>query len=177
MFVGANNYHQRGESIMSQGVLPYQYQGQLRESGMTALGGLPVYLDLAQVSGLSQSIRRHVRVREGSQGWTDAQMVTSLILLQLAGGECVDDLRILEGDEGFGRLLRRVEWHGLGRRARRELERRWRKDRSSCVPSPSSAVRYLAAFHDPSQEVLREAGKAFLPVPNGALRELGMVNL
>ena len=48
---------------MSQGVLPYQYQGQLRESGMTALGGLPVYLDLAQVSGLSQSIRRHVRVR------------------------------------------------------------------------------------------------------------------
>ena len=72
---------------MSQGVLPYQYQGQLRESGMTALGGLPVYLDLAQVSGLSQSIRRRVRVREGSQGWTDAQMGTSLILLRLAGSE------------------------------------------------------------------------------------------
>ena len=38
---------------MAQGVLPYQYQGQMRESGMTALGGLPVYLDLAQVAGLS----------------------------------------------------------------------------------------------------------------------------
>ena len=84
---------------MSQGVLPYQYQGQMRESGMTALGGLPVYLDLAQVAGLSRSVARYVSARAGSQGWTDAQMVMSLILLQLAGGECVDDLRILEGDE------------------------------------------------------------------------------
>ena len=130
---------------------------------MTALGGLPVYLDLTQVAGLSRSVERYVSSRTGSQGWTDAQMVMSLILLPLAGGECVDDLRILEGDEGFGRLLRRVEWHGLGRRARRELERRWRKDRSRCVPSPSSVFRYLASFHDPSQEVLREAGKAFIP--------------
>ena len=161
---------------MTQGVLPYQYQGQMRESGMTALGRLPVYLDLAQVAGLSQSVARYVSARSGSQGWTDAQMVMSLILLQLAGGECVDDLRILEGDEGFGRLLRRVECHGLGRRARRELDRRWRRDRSRCVPSPSSAFRYLASFHDPSQEGLREAGKAFIPVPNGALRGLGMVN-
>lgn len=86
---------------MSQGVLPYQYQVQDGEFGMTALGGLPVWLDLAQVAGLSDAIGRHVRARGGSQGWTDAQVVTALILLQLAGGECVDDLRVLEADEGF----------------------------------------------------------------------------
>lgn len=161
---------------MSQGVLAYQYQGQTGGSGMTALGGLPVWLDLSQAAGLSQSIGRHVRVREGSQGWTDAQMVTSLILLQLAGGDCVDDLRVLEGDEGFGRLLRRVEHHGKARRERRELERRWRKDRVRAVPSPSSVFRYLSAFHDAGQESLRVEGRAFIPSPNAALGGLGLVN-
>lgn len=161
---------------MAQGVLPYQYQGQSIGCGMTALGGLPVWLDLAQAAGLSQSIGRHLHVRSGTQGWTDAQMVTSLVLLQLAGGDCVDDLRVLEGDEGFGRLLRRVEHHGLARHARRELERRWRKDRVRSVPSPSSVFRYLSAFHDPVSEGLRVAGRAFIPSRNEALSGLGRVN-
>lgn len=133
------------------------------------MGGLPVWLDLAQVAGLSASIGRHLQVRAGSQGWTDSQMVMSLILLQLAGGDCVDDLRVLEGDEGLGRLLRRVEHHGLPRRERRELERRWRKERVRAVPSPSAVFRYLSAFHDASQEGSRVEGKAFIPGANEAL--------
>ena len=28
----------------------------------------------------------------------------SLVLLNLAGGDCVEDLRVLEGDEGFARV-------------------------------------------------------------------------
>lgn len=161
---------------MAQGVLPYQYQDQMKESGMTALGGLPVWLDLAQVAGLSQSIGRQLHIRAGSQGWTDSQMMMSLILLQLAGGDCVDDLRVLEGDEGFCRLLRRVEHHGLPRRERRDLERRWRKERVRGVPSPSAVFRYLSSFHDPRQEELRVEGKAFIPAPNESLHGLGRVN-
>ena len=63
---------------MSQGVLPFQYEEEKKSSGMTALAGLPAYLDLAQVAGLAKCIGRHVRVREGGQGWSDSQMVTSL---------------------------------------------------------------------------------------------------
>lgn len=155
---------------MTQSLLPYQYQAQDKNSGMTALSGLPLFLDLFRASGLFESISRHLCVRSSSQGFTDTQMVTSLLLLQLAGGECIDDLRILEADEGFSRLLHGVEHHGLPRRVRRELERRWRKVRTRTVPSPSSVFRYLSAFHDPAQEALRVAGKAFIPAPNGALR-------
>jgi hypothetical protein len=75
---------------------------------MTALAGLPVYLDLAHVMGLSRSVEKHLAVRASSRGWTDAQVVTSLVLLKLAGGDCVDDLDILETDEGFCRVLRRT---------------------------------------------------------------------
>lgn len=155
---------------MPQTLLPYQYQAQEKHSGMTALSGLPLFLDLFRASGLFDSISRHLGVRSSSQGFTDTQMVTALILLQLAGGECIDDLRILEADEGFSRLLHHVEHYGVPRRVRRELERRWRKARTRTVPSPSSAFRYLSAFHDPSQEVLRVEGKALIPASNDALR-------
>lgn len=162
--------------MVSQGALPFKFKAESRRSGMTALAGLPLYLELASVADLSRSIDRHVLIRRGSQGWTDGQMVLSLILLNLAGGDCVDDLRALEGDEGFGLVLRRVEWHGRPRRERRELERRWRRERIRSVPSPSAAFRYLAGFHDAGQEKLRVSGKAFIPAANAALAGLPLVN-
>ena len=68
---------------MPQGALPYKYEEEKQASGMTALAGLPVYLDLASVLGLGDHIRARMHVRE-SQGWTDEQMILSLALLNLA---------------------------------------------------------------------------------------------
>ena len=106
---------------MAQGVLPFQYAGEKSTTGMTALAGLAAYLDLWQVAGLNQSIRRHLGVNQGRQGLTDAQMVTSLALLNLAGGECVEDLGLLEKDEGLGRVLRLAETQGMRPRERQAM--------------------------------------------------------
>jgi len=84
---------------MAQGVLPYKYEQENQTSGMTSLAGLPIYLDLASVLNLGESIARHLHIK--MQGWTDEQIVMSLILLNLAGGDSVDDLRLLAADEGF----------------------------------------------------------------------------
>ena len=86
---------------MAQGLLPFKYAIERTGAGMTALGGLPLYMDLGKVMGLTQSIRRHVKVREEGQGWTDVQMITGLVLLNLAGGEHVEDMGVWEGEEGF----------------------------------------------------------------------------
>ena len=59
---------------MSQGVLPFQYEEEKRSTGMTALAGLPLYLDLAGVTGLARSIGRHVRLREGARAGAIAPM-------------------------------------------------------------------------------------------------------
>ena len=59
MFVDMTNRHQRGASIMKQGVLPFQYEEEKSSTGMTALSGLPAYLELAQAAGLRSSIERH----------------------------------------------------------------------------------------------------------------------
>ena len=143
---------------MAQGALPFKYERQRQSGGMTALAGLPVYLDLAHVMGLSRSVEQHLSVRGSGRGWTDSQVVTSLVLLNLAGGDCVDDLDILEADEGFCRVMRRAYMQGMSRQARRALERRWVKEGRRSVPSPSSAFRYLSAFHDSEQDKLRQPG-------------------
>lgn len=160
---------------MAQGLLPFDYVEE-KKTGATALAGLPLYLELAQVAGLFQSVQEHLKVREGDQGWTDSQMVSSLVLLNLAGGDCVDDLKVVEKDEGFCQVLRKAELHGLRRKERRALEKRWRKERWRSVPSPSAVFRYLAAFHDAEQEKQRQPGKAFIPWPNVHLRGLVEVN-
>lgn len=64
---------------MRQGELPYQYIPERSESGMTSLAGLPAYLDLLHVMGLRESIDSRVRVRAGSQGWSDSDVIVSLI--------------------------------------------------------------------------------------------------
>ena len=158
---------------MSQGVLGFKYEEEKHDTGMTGLAGLPVYLDLIQAMGLSDLIGSHLQVKQ--RGWTDAQMVLSLMLMNIAGGDCVEDLSKLEKDEGFCRILRRVEQQGMRRSARREMERRWRKERWRSVPAPSSVFRYLSAFHDLAQEKKRVEGKAFIPVPNVHVRGVAKV--
>jgi hypothetical protein len=125
---------------MPQGILPYKYEEEKRDSYMTAIAGLPLYLDLAFALGLPESVERNLSLRP-HQGWTDSEMVLSLMFLALAGGECVDDLKILEADKGFCRILERID--GVH-------SSRWRKRKSRTVPSPSSVFRYLAdADHAP----------------------------
>ena len=126
--------------------------------------------------GMSKSIQRHLKIRESGQGWTDNQIVLSLVLLNLAGGDCVDDIKMLEADDGFCEVLKKAEIHGLKRKVRRTMLRRWRKEKTRTVPSPSSIFRYLARFHDIEQERLRQPGKAFIPAPNEHLQGLVKIN-
>jgi len=170
VFALNKNHHQRGEGIMSQGILGFKYEEENHDTGMTGLAGLPIYLDLMHGMGLPELIGQHLQVKE--RGWTDAQIVSSLILMNLAGGDCVEDLGKVEKDEGFCRILRWVGHRGIKRRERRALERRWRKEQKRSVPSPSSAFRYLSAFHDGEQQKKRVEGKAFIPVTNKHLRGL-----
>jgi hypothetical protein len=117
-----------------------------------------------------------VQVRQGNQGWTDEQMIMALVLLNLAGGDCVDDLRVLEGDEGFCQVLRELEFCGRTRSEKRALARRWRKQRTRTLPSPTSMRDYLELFHEPEREGIREPHEAFIPEPSRLLAALVQLN-
>jgi len=62
----------------------------------------------------------------GEQGWRDRQHELALVYLKLAGGDCIEDVRLLEAYAGLGRMVREAEKYGLSRPERRELQRRFR---------------------------------------------------
>jgi len=162
--------------MMTQGELAFKYEEDKQGVGMTGMAGIGAYLDLACRSGMVRSIEQHVKARKGGQGWTDTETVLSLMMLNLVGGECVEDIDRLESDEGFCRLLKKTLSHGLSRKGCRRLRKRWRKEKTRSVPSRSSVFRYLAEFHDQGQELLRKPGKAFIPETNEVLKGLCKVN-
>lgn len=162
--------------MSKQGILSYRVEEDSARLNLTGLAGLGPYLDLICASGLAGSIHRNLTIRADGQGWTDVQIVASLLMLNLAGGECVDDLDNLESDEGFGELIRCFEKAGLARGVRREMSKRWRKPRTRDIISSNVARRYLSAFHDAEEEKHRVPGRALIPRANENLRALRRVN-
>ncbi len=160
--------------MLAQGILGFQYELDRSNGGLTSLGGLPLYLELAQASGLGAAIRREVSVA-GRQGWLDLQMVLAVIFLHLSGGDCVEDLERLEQDSGFARVLCAVERAMFSRAERRSLKLRWRRRRERMVPSPSALSGWLARFHDPASAPA-VAGSAVIPAVPASLRGLWRVN-
>ncbi len=161
--------------MMPQGFLPFQYEKEHSGVGFTAQAGLPLYLDLAKVVKIHRLIERQFSHLGPTQGWTVIQQILAVVLLNLAGGDCVDDLDRLNDDSGFGKILRQAEVFRFGRRKRRALERHWRKERTRSVPSPAAAHWFLALFHNPESEAERLEGVAFIPQPNEMLQ--GLTNL
>ena len=160
--------------MVAQGVLGFQYESDSSGTGLTSLAGLPLYLDLIHASGLAAAIRQQVHVA-GAQGWLDLQMVLAVIFLNLAGGDCVEDLERLETDSGFAAILSAIERDLLSRAERRSLRARWRRTRERTVPSPSALSGWLERFHDPAAPKA-VAGSAFIPVMTDELRGLWRVN-
>jgi hypothetical protein len=154
--------------MLPQGVLGFQYEAEGSRGGLTSLAGLPLYLDVVHSSGLAATIRRHVQVA-GRQGWLDIQMVLAVVFLNLAGGDCVEDLARLESDSGFAAVLEAIERDFLSRAERRSLKRRWRRERERTVPSPSALSAWLERFHDPAVQKA-VSGTAFIPAVTEALQ-------
>lgn len=78
---------------MTQTGLPFQYEVYEKETGQTSLGGLPLYLDLMNRMDMERIIGENIKARAKSQGWTDSEMIHSLILLNIAGGDSVSAYR------------------------------------------------------------------------------------
>jgi len=160
--------------MVPQGTLPFQYESEKNESSLTSFAGLPLYLEWMMATGLCARISQALNTRV--QGWSDLQIISSLILLNLAGGDCVNDIERLESDAGLRTLMLKFETQGMKRKQRREYERRWRKEKCRAFPSTSTLRRYLEAFHDAEQEKSRKEGVAFIPVPNKLLQSLVSTN-
>ena len=104
---------------------------------LTALGGMPLVVQAFRSLGLPQSVREQVRVKARERGYDEATFVESFVILNAAGGECLDDFKRLRQDPGLAEMV----GHEL--------------------PSPEAARQFLYAFH--AEEKIAEAQQRRLP--------------
>jgi hypothetical protein len=127
------------------------------EETLTALGGIPLVVQAFRSLGLPQSVKGHVHLKERERGYDEATSVESFVILNAAGGECVEDFGRLRGDPGLAEMI----GHEL--------------------PSPSAALQFLYAFHEDAK--IEEAKQqrlpeqvAYIPEETLPLAGLGEVN-
>jgi len=111
-------------------------------------------LSISRVSralGLPQLIEANLTLRKRQRGFSEAQLIESISLLQTVGGECPEDMRLLLGD---GCLER-----GLGYE----------------LPSVTAVREFLERFHDKNLEKLRperQVQKSFIFPSSGPVSGL-----
>jgi len=154
--------------MLPDGVQGFQYAADRSRGEVASFAGLPLYLDLVQAIGLGSAIRQRVRVG-GAQCWLDIQMVLALIFLDLAGGDCIEDLERLETDSGFAAILGAIERAVLSAAERRLLKKRWQRSRERTMASPSAASAWSERFPDPAAPKA-VAGTAVIPDVTVALQ-------
>jgi hypothetical protein len=142
---------------MSQGLLPYTVEAVPGEDGLTSRTGLPLVLETMRALRLDQAIAQHVHVRERQSGYSEAEKIEALVLLLAAGGDCLDDIAVLQADGGLRRLV--------GRK----------------FPSADTLRHFLYACHDDAliaqAQAARPAGQvAYIPAENATLQGLARVN-
>jgi hypothetical protein len=164
----------RGEQIMTQGVLPFKYEESKKSKSLTSFSGLFPFLDLLSRLNFFELADKYVKVHEGDQGWFDSQLLLSMLLINLSGGDCPQDIERLESDSGLCKGVRTLESSLLGKVKYKALRhrRRFRKGRKRCFSSANSIRTYLESFHNDEGEVNREIGKCYIPESNEHLSGL-----
>src|SRR6267378_7453999 len=137
--------------------LLFEFDPKPAEEMLTALGGLPLVVQAFRSLGLPGSVKQHLVVKERQRGYDEATFVESFVLLNAAGGECLDDFERLRADPGLEQLIGHE------------------------VPSPEAARKFLYAFHE--EEKIEQAKQqrlpdqiAYIPTESEALEGLGKVN-
>src|ERR1700726_1290828 len=117
--------------------LGFEYDEGHKDQSITALAGIPVLIQAFRSLGLPASVKRNVSVKQRERGYDEATYVESFVILNAAGGECLDDFERLRADPGQGELIGHE------------------------VHSPEAARKFLCAFHE--EEKIQQAKQRRLP--------------
>lgn len=135
-----------------QGILPHVLESTERDD-VTARAGLPLVVETMRALGLDEIAHAHLPRPERDRGFLPEQKLESLVTLIAAGGDRVEDVRVLCEDKGLEALL------------------------EGPFPSPDALLDFLTSFHDPKcWDDRPPEKKAFVPPESQALRALDTIN-
>lgn len=142
------------------GSLPFVVQAVPDGADQTGRAGLMIVTEALRAVRVDDSVRRHVRTKQRRRGFTEYDVVESVVMLLAAraGGEHMEDVEFLLEDAGLCRMMGRA------------------------FPSPDVVRDSWVACHDEAlvrraPKAAEEAGeKSYLPEENEVLQGLGRVD-
>lgn len=139
------------QSKLRQTVLPFKLEMTEKEDQLTSLGGLPLLHELFRKMNLPRVIRRTLKLK--TKGWKEWEIIEALIALVAAGGEHMDDMRILLSEKGYQKAI--------GKKG---------------FPSAKAVGRFLKRFHDDKKCKRPKGEGSWVPVESKPLKGLNKVN-
>lgn len=118
---------------------------------VTPHAGVALLIDAMRRAGVPTAAERHLPAKRSPRGLGQGAMVESFVLLSALGGECLDDLDHLRGDQGLAALT------------------------GYTLPAASTARQWLDRFHEPELLAGRPAQGAFIPMESAGLAGLRAV--
>ncbi len=134
-----------------QGLPPCVLKAAKSPMDLTAQAGLVLVAETMLALGVEELVALELRLRRRQRGYSEADKLMALVLLLAAGGDCVEDVRVLQGDPALGRLLGRP------------------------VPSADALSAFLLQFHDELEMKKRPKEGAWIAPENEALAALGTI--
>ena len=135
-----------------QGILPFVIE-QAKRDDVTARAGLPLVVETMRALGVDEVAGVELPPPQRQGGFAPAQKLEALVTLIAAGGDRVEDVRVLAEDKGLEKLL------------------------GASFPSPDALLDFLGDFHDPQCWAARPPEKKAWVAPESAgLRALEAVN-
>jgi len=120
---------------------------------VTGRVGLTLVIEAARALRLDELVEEKLKVRKRCRGARESEKVEALVLLIAAGGDRVEDIRVLSRDGALMRLL------------------------GAALPSPDALLRFLRGFDDPRVwEKQPKDERSYVPPETCALQALFEIN-
>ena len=135
-----------------QGILAFVLE-QAKRDDVTARAGLPLVVETIRALGLDEVAREELPKPGRDRGFAPEQKLEAIVMLIAAGGDRVEDVRVLGEDRGLEAML------------------------PYAFPSPDALLSFLSSFDDPACWEERPADKkAWVPRESKALGALEAIN-
>jgi len=135
-----------------QGILPFVIE-QAQRADVTARAGLPLVIETMRALRMDEVAGESLPQPKRQRGYRPEQKLEALVMLIAAGGERIEDIRILADDKGLEKLL------------------------GAPLPSPDALLDFLGQFHDPKcWEGRPPEKKAWVAPESAGLKALEAVN-
>lgn len=132
--------------------LPFEIDVELEQGVLTAHAGVPMLVELFQVTGAAAVLDERLAYKQRKRGLTAAQTAAGLFALWAAGGDRAEDMDHLRQDSGLPLLL----GHDL--------------------PAAQTVRDFLSIFHEDDLPLLQAGPKASVPSESANLAGLAAAN-